>query len=99
MWIITVARLVLIATSVFGVLWMTTTPNVLPPPYRVWRANDYSVITIWLTLALNAIFLAVVRPARSRPLRIVRLFWLWLDAKEMELKARASAASKADAST
>lgn len=49
-------------------------------------ALAFAIVT---ALTLNIVYLAAVRPAGGRESRALRIFRLWLDAKENELRRRA----------
>jgi hypothetical protein len=59
------------------------------------RDNPWFVYTWLVVIALNFVYLVLNHPNRAqKPLRVFRMIGLWFDAKENELRARATSSEK-----
>ena len=67
--------------------------NIVQHPHNYSRGDWWIAVALLGGLALNFGYLMISQPIRS-PSRVGRLISLWLDAKEVELKARAKSAQE-----
>jgi hypothetical protein len=84
----TILRYLLIAATL-AALAGTTNALVNSVLHHSYASDEWVGYCVWIALALNLFYLFANRhPAGKPSWRLFRLFSLWLDAKESELKAR-----------